>query len=140
MYKKAFLFGVIGGLMLYFITIIEDVAYCAYALSVDRSSMVYIYFLLGILAAVIIVLCKAKSFIDSAIRFVAMMVVYILCVIVGGSIQLIPLLRSSLDIEVNSYVDNISGMVQLSFFAAVVVGGVIALISMCIKNICCKRE
>lgn len=140
MYKKAILFGVTGGLILYLFTIIEDIAYCTYASSRVGSSMMYIYFLLGILVAVIVILYKIESFKTAAVRFAAMLALYMVCVVVGGSIQLIPFLRNVLGIEVSSYVDNVSGMVQLTFLTAAAAGSVIALIAAFIKSICRKRS
>lgn len=140
MYRKTLFYSVNSALLLYFFTIVEDVVYCVYSLSVISNSMVSIYILLGIFTTFVTVLYKFKSIIDSIIRYVVMVVAYILFLILGGTVKLIPLLRSLLNISVNSYVDNMFGMVLLSFFTAVVISGIIALFISCIKTFCRKRE
>lgn len=140
MYRKTLFYSVNSALLLYFFTIVEDVVYCVYSLSVISNSMVSIYILLGIFTTIVTVLYKFKSIIDSIIRYAVMVVAYILFLILGGTVKLIPLLRSLLNISVNSYVDNMFGMVLLSFFTAVVISGIIALFISCIKSFCRKRE
>lgn len=140
MYRKTLFYGVNGALLLYFFTIVEDVAYCAYSLSVISNSMVSIYILCGIFTTSVTVLYKFKSIIDSTIRYAVMIVAYMFFLILGGTVKLIPLIRSLLNIRVNSYVDNMFGMVLLSFFTAIVIAGIIALITSCIKSFCHKCE
>ena len=101
--------------------------------------MLFVYFLLGLLVGFIAVVRKTETIGEAGIRFAVVMVVFALCVIIGGDFQLIPMLRSALGAEVNSYVDNLSGMVFLSFLAAVAVGCVIALLAVIIKK-ARKRE
>lgn len=139
MYKKACVNGCVAGLVLYLLTVIEDVLFCSYALSDSVTPMLLVYFLLGLLVGFITVARKTETIGEAGLRFAVVMVVFALCVIIGGGFQLIPMLRSALGAEVNSYVDNLSGLVFLSFFAAVTVGCVIALLAVLIKK-ACERE
>lgn len=139
MYKKACVNGCVAGLVLYLLTVIEDVLFCSYALSDSVTPMLLVYFLLGLLVGFITVARKTETIGEAGLRFAVVMVVFALCVIIGGGFQLIPMLRSALGAEVNSYVDNLSGLVFLSFLAAVAVGCVIALLAVLIKK-ACKRE
>lgn len=61
MYKKAMLVGAAGGLVLYLLTAAEDIVYCAYVSSVIDSALLYVYFPLGVLTAVITILYRNKT-------------------------------------------------------------------------------
>ena len=140
MYKKAMLAGAIGGLFLYLLTAAEDIAYCAYVSSVIDSALLYIYFPLGALTAVVTILYKNKSPKTAAVRFAVMLVSYAAYTILVGWIGLIPALRNAFELSVNSYADNVLGLVELTFIAAAVVASVIAIIVSLVKSIRQKRS
>lgn len=133
MYKRALTYGAVAGLVLYLLTVFEDVLFCSYALTDSIAAVLCVCFLLGTLIAFVAVARKTETLREAAVRFAAVMAALVLCVIIGGGLQLIPMLRSNLGVEVNSYVDNLSGMILLSFLAATAVGCVAALLSVFIK-------
>lgn len=140
MYKKAVLAGAIGGLVLYLLTAAEDIAYCAYVSSVIDSALLYVYFSLGALTAAVTILYKNKSPKTTAIRFAVMLVSYAAYTILGGWIGIMPALRNAFELSVNSYADNVLGLVELTFIAAAVVASVIAIIVSLVKSIRQKRK
>lgn len=134
MYKKAVLAGAIGGLVLYLLTAAEDIVYCAYVSSVIDSALLYVYFSLGALTAAVTILYKNKSPKTAAVRFAVMLVSYAAYIIVGGWIGIMPALRNAFELSVNSYADNVFGLVQLAFITAAVMASVIAIFATLVKS------
>ena len=140
MYKKAMLVGAAGGLVLYLLTAAEDIVYCAYVSSVIDSAMLYVYFPLGVLTAVITILYRNKTPKTAAVRFAVMLASYAVYIIAGGWIGFIPALRKAFKLSVNSYADNVLGLVQLTFIAAAAISSVIAVIVSLIMSRRQKRK
>lgn len=136
---KTISFGVIGGLSLYILSVVECVVYYAYILSRVDSALVYICFLFGAVVAIFAVVYKNKSPKTVAARFAIMLASYIICVIVGGTLQLLPNFENMLNLHVSTYAENVSGMVQLTFFVVIIAVSFITVIATAIKNIIDKR-
>ena len=140
MYKKAMLVGAAGGLVLYLLTAAEDIVYCTYVSSVIDSALLYVYFPLGVLTAVITILYRNKTPKTAAVRFAVMLASYAVYIIAGGWIGFIPALRKAFKLSVNSYADNVLGLVQLTFIAAAAISSVIAVIVSLIMSRRKKRK
>lgn len=136
---KTISFGVIGGLSLYILSIVEYVVYYAYVLSGVDSALLYICFLFGALVAIAAVIYKNKSPKTAAARFAIMLASYVICVIVGGAFRFLPSLKNMLNLRVSTYAENISGVVQLTFLVVIIAVSFITVIAIAIKSIIDKR-